>query len=398
MNAYKSVTQQTVPNSDLREMMSVFTEMINRCVRIGMKENTHNMKRLSSLCYHELRDYDIMSSYKLCAISRAAGILSNRKQSLKRGRDVKDPVVRRPFITNCYGIKHNGCMLTIPYKRWNPVNILLNDHVRDVLSDQALRVRSFSLTDDSISICVSKETEMIECTGKVGVDRNLRNVTCGDAESVTVYKTNKLLSMRENTIHARGGFKRNDRRKKEEFWKERQRRLSNRTRQYIHRISRDIVDNAVRKKAAIIMEDLKGIRRLYKNGNGRGKKYRRRMNGWQFYELQRQIEYKAAWAGLPVGFVNPKRTSKQCPKCGKNLQEDLSHRRKMLCNNCGLFMDRDIIAAMNISRKLPIRFGGSRGDTGEAQSRAFERAMVEPGTSVIRIVDVSKSSRRDLCQ
>ncbi len=388
MNAYKSVTQQTAPNSDLRKMMRVFTKMVNRCIRIGMREDTHNMKRLSSLCYHELHDCDILSSYKLCAISRAAGILSNRKQSLRRGRRVRDPVVRKPFITNCYGVKHSGCLLTIPYRKGNPISILLNDHTQKILSDPALKVRSFSLTESSVSICVSKEAEMVECTNTVGIDRNLRNVTCGNAKGVTFYKTNKLLSMGENTIHARAGFRRSDRRKKEEFWKERQRRLSNRTKQYIHKISKDIVDNAVCKKTAIIMEDLKGIRRLYKRGSGRGKKYRRRMNGWQFYELQRQIEHKAAWAGLPVAFVNPKRTSKQCPKCGKNLQEDALHRRKMLCNNCGLFMDRDIIAAMNISRKLPPRFRGSGGDIGEAQSGIFEPAMPAPK---IRIVDMSKS-------
>ncbi|MDE0090795.1 MAG: hypothetical protein OXP12_05525 [Thaumarchaeota archaeon] len=34
MNAYKSVTQQTAPNSDLRKMMRVFTKMVNRCIWI----------------------------------------------------------------------------------------------------------------------------------------------------------------------------------------------------------------------------------------------------------------------------------------------------------------------------------------------------------------------------
>ena len=390
MKVYKSITQRTAPNSDLREMMHTFTKMVNRCIRIGMREDTHNMKRLSGLCYHELHDYDILSSYKLCAISRAAGILSNRKQSIRRGRDVRDPVVRKPFITNCYGVKHSGCLLTIPYRKRNPVNILLNYHTQKMLSDPALKVRSFLLTDGNISLCVSKETEEMECAGTaVGIDRNLRNVTCGNAGSVTIYKTNKLVSMRENTIRARAGFRRNDRRKKARFWKERQRRLSNRTKQFIHKISRDVVENAARTKSMIVLEDLRGIRRLYRRGNGQGGRSRRRMNGWQFYELQRQIEYKAAWIGLPVGFVDPKRTSRQCPGCGKDLQEDTQYRRKMLCNNCGLLMDRDVIAAMNISRKLPIRFRGSRGDIREAQSDAFESAMPAPE---IRIVDMSKPS------
>lgn len=82
-----------------------------------------------------------------------------------------------------------------------------------MLSDPALNVRSFSLTAFNISLCVSKETKEIECAKTVGVDRNLRNVTCGNDDKVTFYKTNKMLSIKENTIHARAGFRRNDRRK-----------------------------------------------------------------------------------------------------------------------------------------------------------------------------------------
>ena len=247
----------------------------------------------------------------------------------------------------------------------------------------------------AISICVSREIQEIECTGTMGIDRNLRNVTCGNADMVTFYKTNKLLSIKENTVHARAAFCRNDRRKKGQFWKERQARVGRRTRQYLHRISRDIVGRAVREKTAIVLENLKGIRKMYRKGNGQGHRYRRRLNGWQFYELQRQIEYKSQWVGLPVEFIDPRRTSKQCPGCGKILQEDTRHRRKMLCRNCGLFMDRDVIAAMNIAhrgklRKLSPRFRDSRGGINEAQSGTFEPAMSEPRGPVIWIVDMSK--------
>ncbi len=397
LKAIKPISQKYAPNSDLMDMAATFTKMANHCIKIGLKEDTHNMKRLSMLCCHELRNYGILSSYKICAISRAAGILSNRKQSVKRGVRIRDPIVKNPFMTNCYGIKHNGALLTIPYKKHNTINILLNDHTQKILSDPALTVRSFSLTALNISLCVSKKVQEIECTKKVGIDRNLRNVTCGSEEGVTVCKTNKLLSIKENTVHARAGFHRNDRRKKNQFWKIKQRRMTDRARQYIHRISKDIVDNAVKEKAAIVLENLKGVRKLYKKGNGQGNKYRRRLNGWQFYELQRQIEYKARWVGLPpVEYVDPRNTSTQCPQCGKRLQEDMQQHRKLSCNNCGLFMDRDIVAAMNnISRKLPPRFRGSRDDICEAQSGTFEPAMTESGTPLaIRIADMSKSSYR----
>ncbi len=67
------------------------------------------------------------------------------------------------------------------------------------------------------------------------------------------------------------------------------------------------------------MEDLKGIRKLYRRGNGQGRKYRRKMNSWSFYELQRQIEYKARWLGLPVEYVKAGGTSSKCAVCGSKL-------------------------------------------------------------------------------
>ncbi|SMH72044.1 protein of unknown function [Candidatus Nitrosotalea okcheonensis] len=116
----------------------------------------------------------------------------------------------------------------------------------------------------------------------------------------------------------------------------------------------------------IVLEDLKGIRKLYRKGNGQGNKYRRRLNSWSFYELQRQIQYKASWEGIPVKFVDPKRTSQLCPMCRDRIQEDRLQLRKLLCNNCKRSMDRDVVASMNISYKGWSRFCHPRGLPEEA--------------------------------
>jgi len=344
---------------------------------------------MSILSYHELRNYDILSSYKLNAMSQACGILAKYKKEFKKNPNAKMPYVTRPYITNCYGIKHSGSLLTIPFKPYQPINILLNNHTQQILSDPTLKVRSFTITALNISICILKEVEMIDCTKIVGIDRNLRNVTCGNDESVTFYKTNKLLSIKQNTIYARAGFKRNDYRKKKQYFKNMQNRLQNRTKQFIHKISKQIVDDAVKSKSMIAFENLKGIRKLYRKGNGQGNKYRKKLNGWQFYELQRQVEYKALWEGIPVVFVDPKRTSKLCPICGCTVQEDRQNKRKLLCINCGKSMDRDVLASMNIAHKAWSRFTHARDDTGEAENSIFEESMSE-SKLVIRIVDVSK--------
>jgi putative transposase len=228
----------------------------------------------------------------------------------------------------------------------------------------------------------------------MGIDRNLRNVTVGNNDKVVFYKTNKLLSIKENTIHARAGFKRNDRRVKRKFFQKFNQRMQHRTKKLLHRISRQIVEKAKQNKSAIVFENLKGIRRLYRKGNGQGNNYRRKLNGWPYYELQHQVEYKAAWEGVPVLFEDPKCTSKLCPVCGKRIQEDRQNRRKLWCSNCMKLMDRDVIASLNIAYKGWARFTHPRGDTDEATCELFSR-MQEPKISnydslAILIVDVSK--------
>src|SRR3989304_8470452 len=82
--------------------------------------------------------------------------------------------------------------------------------------------------------------------------------------------------------------------------------------QILHHASKQIVLDAKRREFGIVMEKLTGIRKLYRKGNWQGRGYRGRMNAWSFTELQRQIEYKARWQGIPVIYVNPSGTSVTC--------------------------------------------------------------------------------------
>jgi len=59
--------------------------------------------------------------------------------------------------------------------------------------------------------------------------------------------------------------------------------------------------------------------------------------------------YKAEWAGKRVALVNPTNTSQICSGCGQIVQKDLSERVHR-CPFCGLTLDRDHNAAINILR------------------------------------------------
>jgi hypothetical protein len=129
---------------------------------------------MTRFCYPVLDRYDIISYYKIQAISKAAGILTARKKSIRRGYATKDPHMRKQCLPSSYGFKILGGSLKVPLGDREYSDIPLNNYFKDILSDPILRVRSFTLTVDMLSICISKEVEKIESTTTVGIDRNWR--------------------------------------------------------------------------------------------------------------------------------------------------------------------------------------------------------------------------------
>jgi putative transposase len=357
----KSIKQKFTPNAEQLQMMETFKDMVNHCIRIGLENNCSTMKKLSLLSYHTLKDYQIQSYYKLTAIAQAAGKLAQRKKDIKKDRKVKSPYVRKPYFVSCYGFKINGMLLSFPVSNREFANILLNDYVVKILSDKTLQPRSFAITPTTLSITVRKDVQEIKPESIIGIDRNLRNITISTPQQTIMYKTNKILSIKENMTHVKASFRRNDRRVKNRFFAKIRDRQTRRVNQYLHKITKDIVQRAKETKSALVLEDIKGIRKLYRKGNGQGNNYRRKMNSWSFYEFQRQLRYKAAWEGIPVSFIDPKRTRQLCPGCGRTLQDERPYHRKLWCSNCMRSMNRDIAASMNMAYKGWARFCHPRG-------------------------------------
>lgn len=119
VTAIKSIKQPLQPAPEILQMMETFRQIVNDCIRIGMENNISTMKKLSKLAYHQLEKYEIYSKYKVCAISQAAGILANRKKSINRGLQPRQPYASRPFIVSCYGFKIEKGMFKVPLGKDN---------------------------------------------------------------------------------------------------------------------------------------------------------------------------------------------------------------------------------------------------------------------------------------
>lgn len=116
----------------------------------------------------------------------------------------------------------------------------------------------------------------------------------------------------------------------------------------LHKISNAIVDLALTSNSAIVVGDLKGIR---KSAKGKGRKFNRIVSNMPYYELTQMIEYKANWKGLRVIKVNEAYTSQTCHRCGA--KGSRPKQGVFNCSICGLKdYNADVNGAFNIANRL----------------------------------------------
>jgi putative transposase len=175
-------------------------------------------------------------------------------------------------------------------------------------------------TDNDGDVYTSSETEKVrQKQNKVrrSLGRKAGKVKCGGSRPKNIKRKLKALSGKERR------FKANEN----------------------HRISKQIVEKATDTKRGIGLEDLTGIRERTRFR----KAQRDKMSKWSFAELRGFIEYKAKLAGVPVIPVDPRNTSRTCPKCGHIDEGNRTARSLFLCRSCGHFDHADIVGATNIA-------------------------------------------------
>jgi putative transposase len=391
----KSVKQSYSPSPEVARLMEDFRQMVNDCLRKGLEVDASTLKKLCKLCYQDLKSKygEVPSYYYLTAISKAAGFLASRKKSIKRGAATMEPYLRKPIIVSCYGLKIKDDSLVFSVSRKSKsISVPLTKHTLSAI--EGLEVRSFTITPTSVSLSVRKVVSPYEPKSFLGIDRNASNVTCGSSNAVLQIDLSKVEKIASTTRDIIRSFKRNDCRIRREIACKYGRRRKNRINQILHLATKAVVEVAKNNQKAIVFEDICGTRNLYKKGNYQGRDFRARMNSVPWREVKRQIEYKAAWAGVPVIHLTKSETrgsSSLCYQCGERLQGDRAHRRELWCQRCGRWFNRDLVAVMNISHRGWLRFGQSQ--KGEAvEAMVQERGFLFPPP--ILKVDASKLSTR----
>ncbi|MDE1852478.1 MAG: transposase [Thaumarchaeota archaeon] len=375
----------------MKEMFQLFRQMCNDAIRIAVATNPLSRYDLISSAYENLKGYGLHSHYiqNVCGVAFAAfqrwkkdapqeildiltlphfkrqGVLSH----LARLR-IEVPLVRMPFLRlDNQTYKLDYLLLRIPTRPRVFEYIVLDGSMyhRAFLADLGLKRGSIVITESSVVIAFSRKVETIEPAGQMGLDVNERNVTWSDTAGKTArVDTSQVVEIKERykAIRAKiAGLVSGDRRTMRRLLSKYGRREKNRTSQLINRVSKEIVEHAKQNKLEIKMERLTGIRRLYRKGNHQGTSFRGRMNSWTFREIQRQVEYKATWEGIPVAYVSPRGTSQIC-LCGSRVATLAE--RKLYCPGCDRIWDRDELASKNVMAAPLVRAArpSKRGDEG----------------------------------
>lgn len=112
----------------------------------------------------------------------------------------------------------------------------------------------------------------------------------------------------------------------------------------LHKISRQIVEQAKETNSAIMIGKLKGIS---KRNTEKGRKFRRKLNSFPFYKLTKMIKYKAGWEGIMTMEVPEAYTSQTCHKCG----ERGTRTNGLFKCDCGYQDNADRNGAINIAKR-----------------------------------------------
>jgi putative transposase len=220
-----------------------------------------------------------------------------------------------------------------------------------------------------VSLQVEEEQAVPENSGPVvGVDLGIKHLaTLSDGEVISnprhLKRRLKKLKRLQRVVSRRqkGG---NNRKKAVRKLARLYRQIKNQRRNTLHQVTTRLAKT----KSVLVIEDL--------NVSGMLKNHRlaQAIGDVGFAEFKRQLLYKAGWYGAKVILADRwEPSSKTCSGCGW-VDADLSLSDRVYhCEQCGLVLDRDLNAAMNL-----VQLAGSSSDRHNACGAASSGTRRKP--------------------
>jgi len=192
-------------------------------------------------------------------------------------------------------------------------------------------------------ICLSCEIENNivkneKVENPIGIDVGLSSFLT-DSNGDKIENPNFLVKSEEKLKEIQRKFSKKKSKKQKIKLQKLHRKVRNQRKDFHHKSSRKLVNEY----DLICFEDL-NIKNMMKEGL-----YNKSINDAGWNQFLQMIEYKAEEAGIQISKVDPSYTSINCSSCGFPIYKTI-HDRIHNCPNCGLILDRDHNAAINILR------------------------------------------------
>jgi putative transposase len=196
-----------------------------------------------------------------------------------------------------------------------------------------------------ISMLVDTENiQLPKCDNKIGIDLGIKEFAItSDGEFFSNPKylkksLKRLIKLQKNLSRKKKGS--NNRNKARLKVAKLHEKIFNQRHDFLHKLSHYFISE----NQVIVIEDLK-VRNMIKNH-----KLAQSINDVSWFEFRRQLEYKSNWYGRELIIAPSNYASSQlCSNCGNKSSQtkDLAC-RIYICPVCGIKMDRDLNASMNL--------------------------------------------------
>ncbi len=335
----------TEQSQALLEIMHAFNAGANYVAEFAFSEQSANKFELQKWTYGELRTtYKLPAQLAIRAISKASEAYK-RDKSIKPSFRSEGAVVYDQRVMSFKGLS-TVSLTTLSGRILVPFLVGGYQQARmDRIKGQA----DLLYRNGTFYLAVTLETPTPEPDepegGTLGVDLGIVNLATDSEGEVfsgeAVEQNRKRMNALRQRLQKRGTKSANRHLKKLSGREARFKKNTN------HVISKRIVQKAKDHRQGIAIEDLRHIRS--RTDSTVRKSQRNRHTGWAFGQLRMFLSYKAALAGVPLHTVDPRNTSRTCHACGHCAKENRKSQAAFICHSCGLVMNADINAAINIS-------------------------------------------------
>ena len=335
----------------LKETLSRCSEACNYISSIVFLSGVSNRIDLQKLLYFEVKEsFDLSAQMSILCIHKTANDyhsknFSQRYYSEKSSIAFDDRVLTISTDKKEVSIWTVSGRQKIPFLMGKKQKPLLNKRIGQ--SDLLFEKGKFFL----LVGYEEEEEALVKPQDFLGVDLGIKKLAMDSEREAFTGK--KVEEKRQKYARRRKNLQKNSSKNaKRALCKLRKKERNFRTTQN-HEIAKRLVLKAKGTHFGIALEDLKGIRKEITVR----KKERSRFSSWSFGQLRSFIEYKAALHGVTVIFVDPKNTSRTCPKCGYTDKKNRKSQSEFCCCSCGYFEDADFVGALNIRQKARYSYG-----------------------------------------